>query len=124
MTTRPLLSRIKPVPFPSGASTTAVWRPLCNCSDKITVSHKVQGMSGKLSGMTVNSVPASESRVEYVHDAVSVPLKERNNSLLPASPAPFPSVRLHCLLPGKEQKHTGRRARTALKEVALAQLAE
>lgn len=108
MTTRPLLSRMKPVPFPSGASTTAVWRPLCNCSDKITVFHKQQGMSGKHSGMTAKSVPASESRVEYVHDAVSVPLKERNNSLLPASPAPFPSVQLHCLLP--EEKSRRRQA--------------
>ena len=75
----PLLSRMKPVPLPSGASTTAVWRALHR--GRPCASACVAGEHDR--AQLVRASPAYEGHVEYVDYAICVPLKEADDSLLP-----------------------------------------
>ena len=77
----PLLSRMKPVPLPSGASTTAVWRALHRDRHCALQAASQESMAGQ--PQLERASPAYEGHVEYVDYAVCVPLKEADDSLLP-----------------------------------------
>ena len=80
MTMCPLLSRMKPVPLPSGASTTAGWRVLRRDRPYYSASC-VAGEHGR--AQLKHASPAYECHVEYIDYAICVPLKEADDSLLP-----------------------------------------